>query len=90
MLGLMVMAGRSFRARTLIMTGALLIALVVGLTRVYLAAHWMTDVLGGWALAGVWGSLLIMPYLAARQAAATGSSPPSAPPPRPARSVQTG
>ena len=85
MLGLMVMVGRSFRARTLIMTGALLIALVVGLTRMYLAAHWMTDVLGGWALAGVWGSLLIMPYLAAQQAAATGSSPPSGRPPRAAR-----
>jgi undecaprenyl-diphosphatase len=90
MLGLMVMVGRSFRARTLIMTGALLIALVVGLTRMYLAAHWMTDVLGGWALAGVWGCLLILPYLAAQQAAATGSSPPSAPPPRAARSVRTG
>ena len=50
---LMVMAGRSFRARTLLMTGALLIALVVGLSGLYLAAHWMTDVLGGWALAGV-------------------------------------
>jgi undecaprenyl-diphosphatase len=84
------MVGRSFRARTLIMTGALLIALVVGLTRMYLAAHWMTDVLGGWALAGVWGCLLILPYLAAQQAAATGSSPPSAPPPRAARSVRTG
>jgi undecaprenyl-diphosphatase len=67
MLGLMVMAGRSFRARTLIMTGALLIALVVGLSRLYLAAHWMTDVLAGWALAGVWGCLLIIPYLVAQR-----------------------
>jgi undecaprenyl-diphosphatase len=91
MLALMVMAGRSFRARTLLMTGALLIALVVGLSRMYLAAHWMTDVLGGWALAGVWGCLLILPYLAAENRVfATGSSPPSAPPPRAARSAQTG
>ena len=91
MLALMVMAGRSFRARTLLMTGALLIALVVGLSRMYLAAHWMTDVLGGWALAGVWGCLLIIPYLAAeKRAPATGSSPPSARPPRAARSAQTG
>jgi undecaprenyl-diphosphatase len=63
MLGLMVMAGRSFRARMLLMTGAFLIALVVGLSRLYLAAHWMTDVLAGLALAGVWGCLLIIPYL---------------------------
>ena len=69
MLALMVMAGRSLRTRALLMTGAALIAFVVGLTRLYLAAHWMTDVLAGWALAGVWGCLLIITYLLAQQAA---------------------
>ncbi len=87
MLGLMVMAGRSLGARTLLMTGAFLIALVAGLTRLYLAANWMTDVLSGWALAGVWGCLLIIPYLVTERAAAT--SPPSAPP-RAARSARSG
>ena len=72
------------------MTAAFLIALIVGLCRLYLAAHWMTDVLARWALAGVWGCLLIIPYLVAQRAAATGSSLPSAPPPRAARSAQTG
>jgi len=67
MLALMMMAGRSPRTRTLLMTGAALIAFVVGLTRLYLAAHWMTDVLAGWALAGAWGCLLIIPYLFAQQ-----------------------
>jgi undecaprenyl-diphosphatase len=43
---------------------------VVGLTRLYLGAHWMTDVLGGWALAGVWDGLLIICYLLAPQMAA--------------------
>ena len=90
MLGLMVMAGRSFGARALLMAGAFLFALVAGLTRLYLAANWMTDVLAGWALAGVWGCLLIIPYLVSGRAAATGSSPPSAPPPRAARSARTG
>ena len=91
MIGLMVMVGRSFRARTLLMTGAFLIALVVGLCRLYLAAHWMTDVLGGWALAGVWGCLLILPYLAAqRTGPVTGSSRPSGRPRRAARSARTG
>ena len=71
MLAVMVMAGRSLRARTLLMTGAFLIALIVGLTRLYLAAHWMTDVLAGWALAGVWGCLLIILYLFAPAAPRT-------------------
>src|SRR5207247_10421532 len=69
MLALMLMAGRSARARVLLAAGATLIAFVVGLTRLYLGAHWMTDVLGGWALAGVWDSLLIIFYLLTRRAA---------------------
>jgi undecaprenyl-diphosphatase len=75
MLGLMVMAGRSFRARMLLMTGAFLIALVVGLSRLYLAAHWMTDVLAGLALAGVWGCLLIIAYLVAENRAPARTLP---------------
>jgi membrane-associated phospholipid phosphatase len=70
MLALMLMAGRSARARVLLVAGAALIAFVVGLTRLYLGAHWMTDVLGGWALAGVWDCLLIICYLLAPQMAA--------------------
>jgi undecaprenyl-diphosphatase len=70
MLALMLMAGRSARARLLLAAGAALIAFVVGLTRIYLGAHWMTDVLGGWALAGVWDSLLIICYLLAQRMAA--------------------
>jgi membrane-associated phospholipid phosphatase len=73
MLALMLMAGRSARARALLAAGAALIALVVGLTRLYLGAHWMTDVLGGWSLAGVWDCLLIIGYLLAQQ---MGAAPP--------------
>jgi len=83
MLALMVAAGRPLRTRALLMTGAALIALVVGLTRVYLAAHWLTDVLGGWALAGVWDSLLIICYLLTRRAATASAgreARPAAPP----------
>jgi membrane-associated phospholipid phosphatase len=69
MLAFTVMMGRRMRARVLLSLGAILIALVVGLTRLYLAAHWLTDVLGGWALAGVWDSLLIICYLLTRQSA---------------------
>src|SRR5262245_41112068 len=70
MLALMLMAGRSARARVLLAAGAALIAFVVGLTRLYLGVHGMTDVLGGWALAGVWDCLLIISYLLGPQLAA--------------------
>ena len=77
MLALMLMAGRSARARLLLAAGAALIAFVTGLTRLYLAAHWMTDVLGGWALAGVWDCLLIICYLLVPRAAAAPRGQPA-------------
>jgi undecaprenyl-diphosphatase len=38
--------------------GAALVILVVGATRIYLGAHWFTDVLGGYALGGCWVALV--------------------------------
>jgi membrane protein DedA with SNARE-associated domain/membrane-associated phospholipid phosphatase len=40
---------------------ALAIAMVVGLSRIYLSAHWWSDVAGGWGLgAGIFGTLAAM------------------------------
>lgn len=54
-LALILGAGRSARARAALWSAAVLIALIVGTSRIYLGAHWLTDVLGGYAL----GALLV-------------------------------
>jgi membrane protein DedA with SNARE-associated domain/membrane-associated phospholipid phosphatase len=43
-----------WRPRVVVATGALLIALLVGISRVYLGADEPTDVAGGWALGTAW------------------------------------
>ena len=52
--------------------GAVSIATVVGITRLYLGAHWLTDVLGGWALGGVWLLLVVAATQARTGLTATG------------------
>jgi membrane-associated phospholipid phosphatase len=37
-------------SRFALVTGAIVVAAVVGLTRLYLRAHWLSDVTGGWGL----------------------------------------
>jgi undecaprenyl-diphosphatase len=43
-----------WRSKVAVWAGAAFIVTVVGITRLYLAAHWLTDVLGGWSLGTLW------------------------------------
>lgn len=54
---LLAAAAPSWRRKVTLWAAAMVIALLVGLSRVYLGAHWITDVLGGWALGALWLAL---------------------------------
>src|SRR5207245_8648093 len=60
MLALILSAGAPYGRRALVWSGAAMLALVVGASRVYLGAHWVTDVLGGYALGAAWVALLVV------------------------------
>jgi membrane protein DedA with SNARE-associated domain/membrane-associated phospholipid phosphatase len=59
MLATVLGVGRSPRAKALLWSLAALVVLVVGATRIYLGAHWLTDVLSGWALGASWVAVVV-------------------------------
>jgi undecaprenyl-diphosphatase len=66
MLAIVFSTRRAPRFRALAWTGAALITLVVGASRIYLGAHWLTDVLGGYALGAAWMALVVAVSLLTR------------------------
>jgi undecaprenyl-diphosphatase len=61
--------------KTYIMTIAVVLTTLVGISRVYLGVHWPTDVLAGWSLGGVWALLcwFVMVWLQRRGDVENGS-----------------
>ena len=53
--------------RAALMAAAIVLALAIGATRVYLRVHWATDVLGGWALgAAIFGAAAAIAVIVGR------------------------
>jgi hypothetical protein len=50
---------RRWGQRVTVWAAAVLITLLVGFSRLYLGAHWLTDVLGGYALGAAWTALVV-------------------------------
>jgi membrane-associated phospholipid phosphatase len=66
-------ATRSWRSRVAMWTGTVVLLLLIGVSRLYLGVHWLTDVVGGYALGAMWVVALLMPVHAADRARAQRS-----------------
>ena len=66
MLAFIVSSGRALRPKSAIWFSAAVIALLVGASRIYLGGHWLSDVLGGYALGATWVALVVAGALATR------------------------
>ena len=53
------------RGRWVFISGAVILAIAVGLSRIYLSVHWATDVAGGWLLGSCWLALAALATSAA-------------------------
>ncbi|HEX3326030.1 MAG TPA: bifunctional DedA family/phosphatase PAP2 family protein [Actinomycetota bacterium] len=47
-------SGASWTTKVMSWSAALLLSGIIGVSRLYLGAHWLTDVLAGWALGALW------------------------------------
>ena len=64
------------------MSVAVLLTLMIGVSRLYLGVHWPTDVLAGWTLGSCWALLC---WMVARQLQRLGAVEPPEPATEPPR-----
>lgn len=65
-----VMLTRAFPRRGLkiyVLGSAVFVALLIGLTRIYLGAHWASDVFAGWSVGAAWSMVLWLAAYAAER-----------------------
>lgn len=63
------------RVKVLAMSAAVLLSLLVGVSRVYLGVHWASDVLAGWCVGGAWAmACWLIAYLVRRRIKSSSAS----------------
>jgi membrane protein DedA with SNARE-associated domain/membrane-associated phospholipid phosphatase len=51
---------KSWRSKVAVATAAVSLSVLIGLARLTLSVHWLTDVLGGWALGILWFTVVVV------------------------------
>ncbi len=72
LLAVLAAAGAHRRTRAWILAAAGIVIVLVGLSRIYLGVHWLTDVIGGFALGAAWLGLLLAVLRRRRRAPGSG------------------
>lgn len=68
------------RQKVFVFTTAVLLALIIGASRVFLGVHWLTDVLAGWSLGAAWAMVCWLAAWSIRRFLAQHRTPVPEPP----------